>query len=121
MRLESGVAGPGKVVLPVLLGAFSAFGVFAGTFAVLLADLSRALDLSPGPLGLALFAGAASSILAMAALGWTADRLGRRVFLTITGAVMGAGIVALASAGATQPSSPRSSSSRPRRDSTTSG
>ncbi len=91
--------GPGKAVLPVLLGAFGAFGIFAGTFAVLLADLSRALDLSPGPLGLALFAGAASSILAMAALGWTADRLGRRVFLTITGAVMGAGIVALASAG----------------------
>jgi len=90
---------PGRLVLPVLLGAFGAFGLFAGIFAVLLADLSRALDLSPGPLGLALFVGAASSILAMAALGWTADRLGRRVFLVICGAVMGAGIAALALAG----------------------
>ena len=90
---------PGRLVLPVLLGAFGAFGVFAGTFAVLLADLSRALDLSPGPLGLALFVGAAASILAMATLGWTADRLGRRVFLVVSGTVMGAGIAALAFVG----------------------
>jgi MFS family permease len=89
----------GKLVLPVLLGAFGSFGVFAGTFAVLLADLSRALDLSPGPLGLVLFVGEASSILSMAPLGWTADRLGRRLFLMISGAMMRAGIVALASAG----------------------
>jgi MFS family permease len=87
------------IVLSVLLGAFGAFGLFSGTFAVLLADLSGALDLSPGPLGLALFVGAAASILAMATLGWTADRLGRRAFLVAVGAVMGIGIVALASAG----------------------
>jgi MFS family permease len=90
---------PGKLALPVLLGAFGSFGLFSGTFAVLLADLSRSLDLSPGPLGLALFAGAAASILAMATLGWTADRLGRRVFLVIFGTVMGAGIAALAFVG----------------------
>ncbi|MCA1687151.1 MAG: hypothetical protein LC714_00780 [Actinobacteria bacterium] len=90
---------PAKLALTVLLGAFGSFGVFAGTFAVLLADLSRALDLSPGPLGFALFVGAAASILAMATLGWTADRLGRRVFLVISGGVMGAGIVALAFTG----------------------
>ncbi len=90
---------PGRFVLPVLLGAFGAFGLFAGTFAVLLADLSLSLELSPGPLGLALFVGAAASILAMAALGWTADRLGRRVFLVVCGAGMGVGIAALASAG----------------------
>jgi MFS family permease len=89
----------GRLVLPVLLGAFGTFGLFSGTFAVLLADLSRSLDLSPGPLGLALFAGAAASILAMATLGWTADRLGRRAFLTISAAVMGLGIAALAFAG----------------------
>jgi MFS family permease len=35
----------------------------------------------------------------MALLGWTADRLGRRVFLMISGGVMGAGIAALAFAG----------------------
>src|SRR5918992_5516881 len=89
----------GKLALPVLLGAFGTFGLFSGTFAVLLADLSRALDLSPGPLGFALFVGAAASILTMALLGWTADRLGRRVFLMISGGVMGAGIAALAFAG----------------------
>jgi MFS family permease len=87
---------PGRLVLPVLLGAFGTFGFFSGTFAVLLADLSGALDLSPGPLGFALFIGAAASILAMATLGWTADRLGRRAFLVISGAVMGVGIAALA-------------------------
>ncbi len=85
--------------LPVVFGAFGFFGLFAGTFAVLLADLARALDLSPGPLGLALFAGAAASILSMAALGWTADRLGRRVFLLGSSAVFGLGILGLAVAG----------------------
>ena len=68
-------------------------------FAVLLADLTRALDLTPGPLGLALFVGAAASILAMATLGWTADRLGRRAFLVLSGCVIGLGIVGLALAG----------------------
>jgi MFS family permease len=87
------------IVLSVLLGAFGAFGLFSGTFAVLLADLSGALDLSPGPLGIALFVGAAASILAMSTLGWTADRLGRRVFLVVVGAVVGVGVAALASAG----------------------
>jgi MFS family permease len=83
-----------ELALPVLLGAFGAFGLFAGTFAVLLADLSRSLDLSPGPLGLSLLVGAATSILAMATLGWTADRLGRRAFLVISGTAMGVGIAA---------------------------
>jgi MFS family permease len=88
-----------RLALIVLLGAFGTFGLFAGTFAVLLADLSRALELSPGPLGFALFVGAAASILTMALLGWTADRLGRQIFLLISGGVMGAGIAALAFAG----------------------
>jgi MFS family permease len=96
---EGRVPQPGKLALPVLLGAFGTFGLFAGTFAVLLADLSRALDLSPGPLGFALFVGAAASILTMAFWGWTADRLGRPAFLMISGGVMGAGIAALAFAG----------------------
>jgi MFS family permease len=96
---ERRVPRSGRLALPVLLGAFGSFGLFAGTFAVLLADLSRALELSPGPLGFALFVGAAASILAMALLGWTADRLGRRVFLMISGGVMGLGIAALAFAG----------------------
>jgi MFS family permease len=85
--------------LPVLLGAFGFFGLFWGSFAVLLADLSDALVLSPGPLGLALFVGAAASILAMALLGWTTDRLGRRPFLVLSGGAFGAGVAALAAAG----------------------
>ncbi len=86
-------------LLAVELGAFGFFGLFWGVFAVLLADLTRALDLSPGPLGLALFVGASASILAMASLGWTADRLGRRAFLMVTGCVIGFGIAGLALAG----------------------
>ena len=93
---EGRAAGRGRLVLPVLLGAFGVFGLFWGTFAVLLADLSGALDLSPGPLGVALFVGAAASIVAMALLGWTSDRLGRRAFLVVSGGVMGLGIAALA-------------------------
>lgn len=85
--------------LATLLGAFGFFGFFWGTFAVLLADLSRALDLSPGPLGFALFIGAAASIAAMASLGWASDRLGRRPFLMISGAVFGSGIVGLSLSG----------------------
>ena len=45
---------PAKLLLPVLLAAFGVFGLFWGVFAVLLADLSGALGLSPGPLGVAL-------------------------------------------------------------------
>ena len=90
---------PVKLILPVLLGAFAVFGMFWGTFAVLLADLSEALDLSPGPLGVALFVGAAASIVAMALLGWTSDRLGKRAFIFVSGTVMGLGIAALAAVG----------------------
>ena len=56
----------GSWLFVLLLFAFGFFGLFWGAFAVLLADLSGALDLSPGPLGFALFVGAAASILAMA-------------------------------------------------------
>ena len=89
----------GTRILPVLFGAFGFFGLFWGSFAVLLADLSDALVLSPGPLGLALFVGAAASILAMALLGWTTDRLGRRPFLGLSGGAFGAGVATLAAAG----------------------
>ena len=86
-------------VLVLLLSAFGVFGLWAGCFAVLLADLSRTLGLSPGPLGIALFVGAASSIAAMATLGWTADRLGRKAFLVVVACVFGCGIVGLALTG----------------------
>jgi MFS family permease len=79
--------------------AFWVFGLLVGCHTLLLADLSRALDLSPGPLGIALLAGAASSIVAMASLGWTADRFSRKVFLLAVACVCGCGIVGLAIAG----------------------
>ncbi len=85
-----------RKLLAVELGAFGFFGLWAGCFAVLLADLTRALDLSPGPLGFALFVGAAASILAMATLGWTSDRLGRRMYLILVACVFGLGIASLA-------------------------
>ena len=66
---------------------------------MLLADLTRALDLTPGPLGLALLVGAAASILAMATLGWTSDRLGRRMYLLVVDLLFGLGILGLALAG----------------------
>ena len=74
----------------------SAFGLFWGCFAVLLADLSGALGLSPGPLGVALFVGAGA---AMAALGWTSDRLGRRAYLILAACAFGMGIAGLALSG----------------------
>jgi MFS family permease len=91
--------GSGSWLFVLLLFAFGFFGLFWGAFAVLLADLSGALGLSPGPLGFALFVGAAASILAMALLGRIADRLGRRPFLVASAGVFGAGIVGLALTG----------------------
>jgi MFS family permease len=43
--------------------------------------------------------GAGASIIAMSALGWTADRLGRKAFLLVSGGVMGLGISGLALSG----------------------
>ena len=83
-------------MLALELSAFGFFGLFWGCFAVLLANLSGSLDLSPGPLGLALFVGAGASIASMAALGWSSDRLGRRAYLILTALAFGAGISGLA-------------------------
>ncbi|MDQ3913124.1 MAG: MFS transporter [Actinomycetota bacterium] len=86
----------GGGVLALEICAFWVFGLQVGCHAVLLADLSRALGLSPGPLGLALLAGAASSVVVMSSLGWTADWLGRKAFLLVVVCVSGCGIVGLA-------------------------
>ena len=90
---------PTRGALAVGFASFTFFGLFWGVFAVLLTDRRRALDLSPGPLGFALFVGAAASILAMATLGWTVDRVGKRTFLVLTGGLMGVGITGLALSG----------------------
>ena len=86
-------------LLALAASAFWVFGLWAGLSAVLLADLSRAAGLSPGPLGVALFAGAASSMVAMWSLGWTADRFGRRAYLVVVTCVFGVGISGLAAVG----------------------
>jgi MFS family permease len=85
-----------KRLLALELSAFGFFGLFWGCFAVLLADLSGSLSLSPGPLGVALFVGAGASIAAMGALGWASDRLGRRAYLILATGLFGAGIAGLA-------------------------
>jgi MFS family permease len=93
-------AGTGwKRLLALELSAFGFFGLFWGCFAVLLADLSGSLGLSPGPLGVALFVGAGASIATMAALGWASDRLGRRAYLILATCAFGAGIAGLALSG----------------------
>lgn len=85
--------------LVVTAAAFVLLGVFWGTFAVLLADLSRSIGLSPGPLGVALFVGAIASIFSMALLGWVSDRVGRRIFVFAAAVVFGFGIFGLSVAG----------------------
>lgn len=89
----------GRWLLALSFSAFGLFGLWSGCNTVLLADLSRALNLSPGPLGIALFAGAGASIAAMASLGWTADRVGRKPYLIAITCLFGLGIAGLAVAG----------------------
>ncbi len=64
-------------LLPIL-AAFATLGVMWGVWQVLLADLSGALHLSPGPLGAALSIGFVASLPAMVFGGQIADRLGPR-------------------------------------------
>ena len=78
-----------KRLLALEVSAFGFFGLFGGCYAVLLADLSGALGLSPGPLGIALFVGAGASIASMGALGWASDRLGRKVYLVLASSAFG--------------------------------
>ncbi len=61
-----------------ILAAFATLGLMFGVWQVLLADLSVALRLSPGPLGAALSIGFLASLPAMALGGQVADRLGPR-------------------------------------------
>ena len=81
------------------MGAFGAFGIIWGAFAVLLTDLSRFLDLSPGPLGVALSVGMVASFPAMVLGGRAADRFGRRALLLVSGSLLGVGFAWLAFVG----------------------
>jgi MFS family permease len=80
-------------------GALGALGFVWGTFAVLLADLSRLLDLSPGPLGLALSGGMVASLPVMTLAGRVADLVGRRPLLIVSGTLMAIGFAWLAFVG----------------------
>ncbi|WP_219973582.1 MFS transporter [Rubrobacter xylanophilus] len=66
--------------LTVLL-LFSSMGAHVGVWAVLLADLSRSLGLSPASLGLALALQSLCGVAGLLAAGWVADHLGRRPVL----------------------------------------
>jgi MFS family permease len=74
-------------------------GLVWGSFAVLLADLSRLLGLSPGPLGLALSGGMIASLPVMALAGRAADRTGRRPLLVVSGMLLAVGFALLAFVG----------------------
>ncbi len=65
----------------MLFVAFGSFGVMFGVWQVVLADLRRALDVSEGPLGLAITVSVIASFPAMLAAGRVADRLGVRVLI----------------------------------------
>ena len=63
---------------------------------MLLVDLSRALDLTPGPLGLALSGGVVASLPAMIVGGRAGDRWGHRALLVTSGGLMGLAFAGLA-------------------------
>jgi MFS family permease len=80
-------------------GALGVLGFVWGSFAVLLADLGRLLDISPGPLGLALSGGMVASFPVMSLAGRVADLIGRRPLLIASGALIGIGFAWLAFVG----------------------
>ena len=86
-------------LLALACGALGSLGFVWGSFAVLLADLTRFLDLSSGPLGLALSGGMVASFPVMALAGRAADRMGRRPLLVVSGILLAAGFAWLAFVG----------------------
>jgi MFS family permease len=91
-------AGPvnGSRVAVVASGALAALGFVWGSFAVLLTDLSRSLQLAPGGLGLALTAGMVASLPVMTVAGRVAERAGCGVLLGGSGMALALGFVGLA-------------------------
>ena len=84
-------------LLALACGALGSLGFAWGSFAVLLADLSRSLGLSPGPLGLALSGGMVASLPAMVLAGRISDRAGRRPLLLISATMLATGFAWLSS------------------------
>jgi MFS family permease len=79
--------------------AFLAFGVLYGVWAVLLTDLARELDLSDGPLGLALTAGFVGSLPVMVGGGHLTDRYGARPLALASGCLLAVAFGAIALVG----------------------
>ena len=69
---------PSTAAFWLLLALFAALGAAAGAWQVVLADLARALALSPGPFGLALMSGGVAAIPVMYVGGRVVDRGGLR-------------------------------------------
>ena len=73
--------------------AFAAFGFMFGSWQVVLPDLSGALGLEPGPLGLALSAGFVVSLPLMAGAGRMIDRYGAPRGMAVAGGALGAAVL----------------------------
>jgi MFS family permease len=84
-------------LLPIL-AAFATLGIMWGVWQVLLADLSGALRLSPGPLGAALSIGFLASLPAMVFGGQIADRLGPRTVGVGAGVLLAVSLLGFAGA-----------------------
>ncbi|MEP6680506.1 MAG: MFS transporter [Chloroflexota bacterium] len=89
----------GRSQLIPILAAFAALGLMFGVWQVLLADLSVALGLSPGPLGAALSIGFLASLPAMALGGQIADRVGPRSVGVGAGVLLALSMIGFAGAG----------------------
>jgi len=82
--------------LPLLLGVFAGLGGMFGVWQVLLADLSRALNVSPGPLGVALSLGFLLSLPVLSLGGRLVERWGLRATIVVAGTVNALAIVSAA-------------------------
>jgi len=78
---------------------FAFFGVVFGVWLTLLAELQRALSLSPGMVGAALTAGLAASLPSMVIAGRLSDRWGARAVIAGGAALVGAAFLGVALTG----------------------
>lgn len=83
---SAGVRRPGGVPVALLFGLF---GFVSGSWAGRIPWISDALDLSPGELGIALFAPAVAAVATLPVAGGLTARLGSRTAATLTVAAFG--------------------------------
>ena len=80
----------------LILTAFGTFGLMYGVWQVALVDLTRALALTPGPLGAALSFGSLASLPVMLLGGGLADRSGARPVLVGAASALGLSLLGIA-------------------------